>query len=117
MNRQTKYLGVPTVVLAILMLGSCVGWGQYDGHTRKRVSKMVQKELPVGASFAEMEAFMKRHTTRYGVDETFNREIGGFLEQTDWDRRFFFRQVKITLKFDENRRLKSSEVSISYTTI
>lgn len=97
------------------LIGSCQAMALHDRHTRKHVLALVSKEVPLGASSADMERFMQRHTARYALDDQFHHSFGGFLPQSRLDKDLFDRQVGVELHFDQNHRFTTAEVTVYYT--
>jgi hypothetical protein len=64
-----------------------------------------------------MEDFMRRHTTRYALDDRYHHEFSGFVPQTKLDRIFFDRKVQLVLKVAENSTYRNAEINVFYTGI
>ena len=102
--------------VAFLYVALVVGLSAYDGGTRRHLVNLAAKELPPRASISETDDFMRRHTHRYAVDDTFNFQFGGFVEQYTVDKLLFNRQVSIVLKFNRTtKKYDSCEVEVFYT--
>lgn len=115
--RVAKVLLVSVAVLALAFVAAREALVHYDQKTRQELLALAAQEVPTGASLGEMEVFLKRHTTRYALDDTFNHTYGGFLPQTDLDKRLCNRQVQINLKFDAQHKYAGAEVNIYYTSL
>ncbi len=107
-------LAAALLVLLMLTAASHI-LALHDRNTRRDTLAVIARELPVGASLADAQAFMERHTERFARDDEFPQVYGGFLPQSSLDRDLFDRQVQINLYFDAGHRFKSAEVNVYYT--
>ena len=113
-----KIVKVLMVITAVAFLG-LIAFTQtlalHDQHTRRDILALVAKELPVGASLSDMQAFMQKHAARYALDDRFHHVYGGFLPQSRQDKNLFDREVGVELHFDEQHRFTTAEVTVYYT--
>lgn len=92
-----------------------VGLSLYDASVKKKVLRIVTAELSPNATIQEMDAFMRRHTVRYALDQ-YNSEFSGFLQQNAADKYLADRQVGIVLKVNrDSKTLQQADVQVSYT--
>jgi hypothetical protein len=110
-----KALLAAALVACLGLIGSCQALALHDRNARAATLALVSKELPVGASLSDMQAFMHRHTARYALDDRFHHAYGGMLPQSRLDKNLFDRQVGVELHFDENHRFTAAEVNVYYT--
>jgi hypothetical protein len=115
--RTLKWLLAIVGLTIVLVFAGFQLLARYDRMTRQETLNMITRELPAGASVAEMQTFLQRHTTRYALDDRFHHVYGGIMPQSALDKRLFWRQIQINLKLDENRRFKEAQVNIFYTTL
>lgn len=99
------YVAVPSVL------------SYYDYHTKQRLLHIVAQELPPGASAAQMNDFMRKHTARFSLDENYRHEYDGILKQTRIDKLLFDRKVQIVLKLSRAGTLDGADVRIYYTAL
>jgi hypothetical protein len=89
----------------------------YDVHTRTEVLRLAARELPPHASLREMTEFMRRHTARYSLDETYQHEYTGIVAQSKVDKLLFDRKVQVVLKVAENHTFQSADARVFYTAL
>jgi hypothetical protein len=77
--------------------------------------RTVAQELRPHASSEEMDAFMRRHTAMYSLDQKYHHEYAGIVPQTKLDRILFDRQVQVALKVTEDITFEKAEVRVYYT--
>lgn len=93
-----------------------VGLSYYDSVTKQKVLRMIAAELPVGASMAQMDEFMNRHTARYAFNEYPRMEYAGFLPQSSLDRVLADRAVQVALEVNKGTKtFARADVRIYYT--
>lgn len=112
MIRTLKILAIIVVAVVILYLVLVNAFLYHDNQTRKELLKTIARELPVGSSKEQMTEFLKRHTSRFDLDE---QGYGGFVPQTELDRFMFYRQVEILFKLSPTGTLQETEILIFYT--
>jgi hypothetical protein len=86
-----------------------------DSFTQRSVLGVIASELSVGASQDQMTDFLRRHTSRFALDDVYRHEYGGFVRQTALDKLLFDRQVQIVLKLNADGSMKEAEVWVYYT--
>ena len=108
-------IGILAVLFVAFFLVLPMGLSRYDTHTRTEWLSIIHKELPPSASKSEMDASMRRHTTRYALDEKFDHRYAGFVAQTKFDKWAFDRKVRLSLKLNDQGQFGGAEVEVVYT--
>ena len=75
------------LIVLLVVLPQLLGY--HDRKARKEILDMVARELPVGAPERDMEQFMRRHTSRFALDDRFHREFDGIVLQSTLDKNLF----------------------------
>jgi hypothetical protein len=88
-----------------------------DRNVQRSLLTVIASELKVGASRDEMTAFLRKHTSRFALDEVYRHEYGGFVPQTPLDRLLFDRKVQIVFKLNVDGSMKEAQVWIFYTAL
>jgi hypothetical protein len=107
-------LRVLLLTIFCLYFGLSLALSIYDARTKESLEKLVQSELRVGASKDEMTRFLSRHTSRYAEGTTYRHTYGGFVPQTECDRRLG-REVRIRFHLNADSTLREMEVEVFYT--
>lgn len=113
--RTLKILAIIIVGVLILYFTLVSALSYYDTQTRKELMQTVARELPIGASQEQMTQFLRRHTSRFALDEQYHHVYGGFVPQTKWDSFWFGRQVQILFKLSPAGSLQETEILVFYT--
>jgi hypothetical protein len=116
MIRALRVLLVLVAFVFVLYVGVSLSLMRYDATTKRHLLGAIARELPSRSSYEVMTDFMRRHTTRFALDDVARHEYVGLVAQTRLDR-ILERKVEIVLKVDENRALAGSEIRIFYTVL
>lgn len=117
MNRTAKVV-LTLVAVTVAVLGAVpTSLSYYDRQTRTEVLGLAAQELPPHASVREMTEFMRRHTARFSLDETYKREYTGIVAQSKVDKLLFDRKVQVVLKVAEDHTYQSADVRVFYTAL
>jgi hypothetical protein len=88
-----------------------------DSYARRNLLGVITSELRVGASQDQMTDFLRRHTSRFALDDVYRHEYGGYVPQTALDRILFDRQVQIVFKLNADGSMKEAHVWVFYTAL
>lgn len=115
MTNLLKILGA--VVLAVIVLDVAISstLSHYDANAKGKWILNATQELRPHATPAEMVDFMRRHTTRYALDEKYNHEYSGYLPQSKLDRLMFDRKIQGVLNIDDNGAFAKADARVFYT--
>ena len=97
-----------TVLLSFLSCTAACS-KQVSAITRDQVSVAINKELPVGASAAEIEKFFKRHHIDFGWNR-FEGVYNGVIRDVEP-----FHGITLVVFVDKDRRFVKAEVKDAYT--
>ena len=117
MIRATKVVLAAVVVIILFLTALPTALSYYDGHTRTALLGLAARELPPHASLREMTEFMRRHTARYSLDQTYQHEYTGIVAQTKVDKILFDRKVQVVLKVAEDKTYLYADVRVFYTAL
>ncbi len=81
----------------------------------EEVRVLIANELKLGASSAEIEEFFNRHKIDYSYDRFFDRYSGIIRDVTN--SKVVDQAILIYIYVDEDKSLRSSEVSDSFTAL
>lgn len=116
-RRLLRIAGVCIALLACAGVALVAVLSIRDSYAQRRLLGVIASEVKVGASKDEMTDFLRRHTSRFALDDVYRQEYGGFVPQTMLDKMLFDRQVQIVFKLDADGSMKEAEVWILYTAL
>jgi hypothetical protein len=113
---RLRILGITLAILVGAYSILTIGLPAYDRRTKAELTSLVARELSSASGEDAMEAFMRRHTDRYGLDDFFDFEYAGIRKQTEVDKLLFHRKVQIALRYDPVTKLYiGCRITVFYT--
>jgi hypothetical protein len=88
-----------------------------DSQTRRELMALVNREIAVGSSKEQMTSFLRKHTVRFALDETFKQEFGGFVSQSRLDQMLFNRKVQILFKLSPEGTMQEAQIWVFYSAL
>jgi len=65
--KALKWMLATTGLTIVLVIAGLQFIARYDEKMRQDTLNMIARELPVGASVAQMQTFIRSHTARYAI--------------------------------------------------
>lgn len=95
------------ILVAVLMLPVCA-YAEGAKPTKQEISAMIRRELPVGASPSDIEAFFRKHKIQFSWDR-FTGIYVAIIRNVEP-----FHSITIDISVDDKRRFVGAEVQDTY---